>query len=267
MTDRTTDPVVLGSAYADQRDLRARQDLYSHQHPRFDLPRIVGELIRDRLPRTPRVVFDIGCGNGTYLSVLRSWFPESLVVGMDLAPGMLAPQLGPNVVADAAYLPVRAATADVVLAMHMLYHVEEIGAATAEMHRVLAPGGIVVASSNARDDKAELDQLWTEAAGLVLGRPGPSRIALSRRCSLEALPTWLGGFTDIHTHHLRGTIEVTSPEPVLAHLASYRSFAEDTKVPFEQTVSAAERLLTSRIRRDGFFRITCHNGIVVATRQ
>ena len=38
----------------------------------------------------PRRVLDLGCGTGAWLAPLEARFPKSEVVGIDVAPGMLA---------------------------------------------------------------------------------------------------------------------------------------------------------------------------------
>jgi ubiquinone/menaquinone biosynthesis C-methylase UbiE len=50
--------------------------------------------------------------------------------------------------ADVAVLPVRDGVFDVVLAVHMLYHVPDRKAAVRELRRVLAPGGVCIAVTN-----------------------------------------------------------------------------------------------------------------------
>ncbi|WP_423465256.1 class I SAM-dependent methyltransferase [Promicromonospora sp. MS192] len=71
--------------------------------------------------------------------------------------------------------PCRVATdsADVVLAMHMLYHVEDVEAGIRELARVLSPSGTAFVSTNAIEDKSELDNLWRRAASQVLDTPTP----------------------------------------------------------------------------------------------
>jgi SAM-dependent methyltransferase len=50
--------------------------------------------------------------------------------------------------ADAAAFPVRDGAFDVVLAVHMLYHVPDREAALGELRRVLVPGGVCIAVTN-----------------------------------------------------------------------------------------------------------------------
>src|SRR5207248_2998175 len=105
--------------------LAARQSLYRWQQPSYDMPGIVLE----HLPDTYGVVLDVGCGNGKYVTRLRAQRPDITVIGLDISPGILASVGPPVVVADAAMLPVADRSAVAVLAMHMLYHVDDVHAA------------------------------------------------------------------------------------------------------------------------------------------
>ncbi|WP_066943463.1 class I SAM-dependent methyltransferase [Streptomyces lushanensis] len=257
---------LAGSAYSSDRDLAARQSLYQWQTPRHDLPGIVAEQLSG--VREGGRVVDAGCGNGTFLRRLRKDRPDLALLGLDIAPGILAGVPGPVAVADATRLPLAAGSVDAALVMHMLYHVPDIPQAVRELSRVVARDGLVIASTNSDRDKAELDDLWQRAAGDVLGTEnGPARISLSARFSLEKAPAFLGEeFGRVETRELPGTITVHDPEPVIAYLASYRAWADQHDVPFDATVERARVLLGDHIARHGMFEITCKGGILVCRR-
>jgi len=259
--DTTSSGILAGSAYHDDRHLAARQSLYRWQQPSYDLP----GLVLDHLPAGPGIVLDVGCGNGKHLARIRAARPDLTAIGLDISAGILATVAPPIAVADAASLPVADRTATVVLAMHMLYHVNDVEAALAEAVRVLVPGGTFIASTNARDDKHELDELWAGAAAAVLGvEHGPRRISLSDRFALDDAPAALRRhLVDVEVLELPGTITVTEPDPVIAHLASYRTWADSIGVPFDLTLRQASRMVDNTIERDGQFRITCRGGILV----
>jgi SAM-dependent methyltransferase len=146
--------------YADDSNLRARQRLWQHQSPYFD---IVGWVL-DLAGLAPQMrVLDAGCGNGAYLGALAR--RQVRVAGCDLSLGMLRPVAHPALLnADVAALPVRDGAFDVVLAVHMLYHVPDRATAVRELRRVLAPGGVCVAVTNGAQSTRSLRGLVERAA-------------------------------------------------------------------------------------------------------
>lgn len=261
----TSRSVIAGDAYVNDHHLRARQRLYAYQKPQYDLPAIV----LDHLSDTAGVVVDIGCGNGRYTYRLRTRRPDLTTIGLDISAGILRTVPAPAVAADAVALPFLNGIADAVLAMHMIYHITDIDAGLAEIARILRPGGILIASTNASDDKHELDDLWSSAAADVLHIPsGPRRISLSSRFPLDHAADRLNSyFTHVEIIELTGTIVVTQPDPVLAHFASYRPWAHQAGVPFELTLHRVWQRLTMLLGREGRFTISCHSGIITGTNQ
>lgn len=261
VTDRA---ILTGSAYKTERDLAARQSLYQWQTPRYDLPGLVAERLRD----VQGTVVDVGCGNGKFIKRLAQERPDLRLLGLDVSLGILEGVPRPVAVADAARLPLRTDGVDAALALHMLYHVEDIPAAVAELDRVVTAGGVLIASTNSERDKAELDRLWERAAGDVLGvERGPSRISLSARFSLERAPALLGAaFPKVETVELPGKISVPTPEPVIAHMNSYQAWASQHDVPFEATIERAREIVTDHIDRHGAFEINGLGGLLICSR-
>ncbi|WP_327323142.1 class I SAM-dependent methyltransferase [Streptomyces sp. NBC_01210] len=255
---------LAGSAYNGDRDLAARQSLYQWQTPRYDLPGLVTE----QLSAVRGCVVDAGCGNGKFIKRLRQDRPDLNLLGLDIAPGILADVPGPVAVADVARLPLATASVDAALALHMLYHTPDIAQAVAELSRVVTHNGLVIVSTNSDRDKAELDELWVRAAGDVLGTGrGPARISLSARFSLEKAPAFLGEeFGLVEKIKLPGIITVRDPEPVVAHMGSYQAWADQHDVPFEATIERSRAILVDHITRHGAFEITCLGGILICRR-
>jgi len=104
----------------------------------------------DRLEEPPRRALDLGTGTGKGALVVAERFPEAEVVGVDLAPEMVAEArrvlptgLDERVrfeVADAAQLPFEDGAFDLVVLLNMIPFF-------AELRRVIAPGGTLVVSS------------------------------------------------------------------------------------------------------------------------
>ncbi|MFD0359545.1 class I SAM-dependent methyltransferase [Streptomyces sp. NPDC127110] len=257
VTDRS---LLSTKAYGTGQHLSARQSLYQWQTPRHDLPGIVV----NQLKYVRGAVADVGCGNGKFVGRIRQERPDLTVLPMDVSHGIVTAIPG-AIVADVQQLPIADGTLGAVLALHMLYHVENQPRAVRELGRVLSPDGIAIVSTNSRTDKRELEDLWRRAAGDVLGiEQGPARVQLSARFTLEDAPAILGTvFGDIHTIPLPGVIEVTDAEPVIAHLASYEAWADQMGVPFKETIERARDRVNEVIREEGAFRITCLGGILI----
>lgn len=263
--DAVTDRAILaGSAYRDEKDLVARQSLYQWQVPGYDLPGLVVDRLRD----VRGTVADVGCGNGKFMKRLKEERSDLFVLGLDVSPGILDGLPRPVAVADAGQLPLRARRFDAVLALHMLYHVSDIPRAVEELARVVADDGIVIASTNSEHDKVELERLWEQAAADVLGvERGPSRISLSARFSLEKAPDYLdAAFTSVDVVKLPGVIAVPTPEPVMAHLASYRAWAAQHDVPFDATLRRAREIVERHIDHHGAFEINAFGGLLICAK-
>ena len=145
--------------YADDRNLRARQRLWTCQAPRFDIAGWVLDLAGVMLGMR---VLDAGCGNGMYLRALRE--RQVNAVGCDLSPGMLRQAGHPALVnADVTALPALAGAFDVVLAAHLLDLVADRRAAIGELRRVLALGGTCVAVTNGAQHLRSLRELIERA--------------------------------------------------------------------------------------------------------
>jgi ubiquinone/menaquinone biosynthesis C-methylase UbiE len=105
---------------------------------------------RDETPRLlPRLegcdVLDLGCGHGHYARLARA-LGASRVLALDGAEPMAAAAPAPAGVADAARLPLRDGSFDVVVAALLLSFVPDRPALLAEIARVLRPAGALVAS-------------------------------------------------------------------------------------------------------------------------
>ncbi|GAA2146170.1 class I SAM-dependent methyltransferase [Glycomyces algeriensis] len=246
--------------YRSEDGLAVRQGLYAYKTPDYDLPGVVVS----RVSGEPGRVLDVGCGNGRYTARLREAFPGAEVIGVDLASGILETVPEPTVVADVAELPFADGSADVVLAMHMLYHVPDIAAALDELQRVLAPGGTLFVSTLASDDKLEYEPLWREAAKAVLGTDlRLARSVLVDRFSLEIAQAMVSErFASVVLHDLPGVIELPEPGPLMAAFRSEEDFFALSSGEFGRLMEEIERRLEAYFAGGEVLRITSHAGIL-----
>ena len=135
--------------------------------------RIREELIErlDLLTMRPRTVVDLGAGTGHGAAALRRRYRESTVVAVDNAPGMLV-EAGrrqglfrrfDRVGGDAAALPLRDATVDMVLSSLLLQWCNDPDVVLRECRRVLRPGGVLHLATLGPDTLNELRRAWQVA--------------------------------------------------------------------------------------------------------
>jgi SAM-dependent methyltransferase len=252
--------------YLTDANLAARQSIYAYQQPPADLP---GQVLDVALPAgaSTGVVADIGCGNGVYLAELARRGQAARLIGVDMSPGMLRAarqgtrEFGRSVpallAADATALPLRDASADLTLAMHMLYHVPEPEVALGEMRRVTRPGGRLVVGLNGSDHHRELRAV-IRAALADLGHGDMPLVG--ERFGLDTGEVLVRGlFASVTRYEFRGRLVVPGPEPVAAYVRSM-SLARQLGDP-----EALVRAVTIRLPSGpgATFADTTHSGCLV----
>ena len=161
--------------YATEDNLAARQRLWaiSRYEPAFSLYSWVLGLAG---LQGGEAILEVGCGNGAYLELVES-------VGLDVSLGMLAAARkrarGPLVAGDVVRLPLATSSFDVVLAAHMLYHVEDRATAALEIRRVLRPRGVFVAVTNGESNHQEMVDLVEDVVGRGWRWSRPSDVGFS----------------------------------------------------------------------------------------
>jgi SAM-dependent methyltransferase len=246
--------------YKTDANLAARQSIYAYQEPRINLPAAILDVVR---PSPGDVIADVGCGNGAYLAELarrgfgdREAAGRGRVVGADLSPGMLAAARGRGigaialVNADATALPLRAESADVTLAMHMLYHVPEPLDAVRELRRITRPGGRVVVALNGPDHLREFRAAIAAATGPL---SSGDRIRLDDG---EALLRTVFGSVTRHDFEAR---LLAPPDAVAAYLGSWSGLHEAAD-PGSLLASIMSNLFRHDAARSS---VTTHSGILV----
>jgi SAM-dependent methyltransferase len=252
-------------AYADPSGLAARSSLYDFQQPYIDL---TSEALALLAPLDGRVVGDIGCGSGRYIETLRG--AGARVVGVDLSVGMLAGVPSPPalVAADAQALPLTDASLDVVMMMHMLYHVPDPAIALAEAARVLRRDGKLLVATNGLGHLAEMNELWLpllDRTGLRV--PLEDAGLVNPRVTADDAERFVGlHFQDPSVHWLRSSVIVTDAAPAVRHAASTTA-AQAVGDRREELIGELSDAITSQIHREGQFTITTQVGFITATKS
>lgn len=100
---------------------------------------------------TPKVIVDAGCGLGEVAVLLAEKFPAATVTAVDLSPALLkqVPQMTnlSSLLENAANLPFKDHTVDLICANFLLPWVEDVNVCLREWRRVLAPDGLIMLST------------------------------------------------------------------------------------------------------------------------
>lgn len=131
----------------------------------------VGEELLARLDPfdfRPARILDLGAGTGRLSRRLKRRYRRSRILALDLAPGMLRQaarqqrwlQRFDRVCADAARLPLKAESVDVVFSNLMLQWCDPPDSAFTEVRRVLKPQGFFAFSTFGPDTLKELRSAW-----------------------------------------------------------------------------------------------------------
>jgi SAM-dependent methyltransferase len=151
---RLDDARLVREEYASERGLEARRAAY--RDAEGDDPR---ELALDAVAEAePSAVLEVGCGPGELAERIGRELGAA-VVAVDQSERMveLASARGVDArIGDVQDLPFADGSFDCAVAAWMLYHVPDLDRGLAELHRVLRPGGRLVAVTNHHDHLIEL---------------------------------------------------------------------------------------------------------------
>ena len=180
----------------------------------------------------PRALLDIGTGTGIVPSTFAGIFKTlDAFAGCDLSLVMLQQAKARLtdlrvVAADAAAVPFKSETFDVVTAGFVLSHIREYRRALNEIHRVLRPNGLIAASSWT-SPVDEYSQAWSACLAEAISKPeaeralnevAPLETYFSQEGNLEAAFTE-SGFSVVHA----GAVDLD------VHL-SVEQFVEDREI-------------------------------------
>lgn len=236
--------------YADDRNLRARQRLWTCQVPSFD----IAGWVLDLAGVMPGMrVLDAGCGNGMYLRER-----QVDAVGCDLSPGMLR-RAGHSALvnADVTALPAHDGAFDVVLAAHLLDLVPGRRTAIGELSRVLAPGGTCLAVTNGAQHLRSLRELVEQA--VWVSTPGwrmraPTGAAFTAENGAAQLGVAFHEVTCIRPAQVSPVIieDATVAADYVSSLASH--YQAQVARPWREVVSDVQEQVQAAINANSNFR-------------
>ncbi|MBL7259002.1 class I SAM-dependent methyltransferase [Paractinoplanes lichenicola] len=235
-------------------NLASRIAIYDYRTNEQDWYSWLGE----RLPLSGDVI-EVGAGTGALWSRVDPAAHPMRLTLTDFSPAMcerLRQVPGVTVLrSDATRLPFPDESADLLIANHMLYHLDDPEAGLREFARVLRPGGRLAMGLNGDDHLAELADIGPAVGRTDLGlRPGHNDISAS------TAGAYVGTlFDDVTSERYPCALEVPGPEPVLRYLAS------QGRAPLTAAEEEAARdFIAARIAADGSFRIRQHAVLITA---
>ena len=203
---RSDDPTYVREQYATEDGLAARTSIYGGGNDARD---VVLDLLREAQPTR---VLEVGCGWGELALRMRDVLGCD-VVAIDQSERMieLARERGIDArVGDVQQLAFAADGFDAVVAAWMLYHVPDLPRALRECARVLRPGGMLVAVTNAASD---FEELWT-----LVGRDVSERLWTFR--SENGEETLRGHFESVERHDVESDVTFADADAVRRYVGS-----------------------------------------------
>jgi SAM-dependent methyltransferase len=242
--------------YATTANLAARMAIHSYSTN----PQDWFSWLWQRLPLTGDVL-EVGAGTGKLWSHAEPSAVAPRLTLVDFSSAMcerLRSVPGAAVLrGDATALPFVDASFDLVIANHMLYHLDDPEAGLREFARVLRPGGRLAAATNGADHLAELSAL-----GPAIGRPDLALGTHRNHFSAEDGPALVARhFTDVSVERRDGDLEVPDAGPVLAYLGSL----SDVPLTPQQVRSARDRVRAA-LDNHGSYRVRVDTVLITGTR-
>ena len=108
----------------------------------------------------PTTILDLGCATGYCTERLQAQYPDARIISLDIATKMLQQVSTNKVCADAASLPIKSGSIDLIISNLMLPWCDDIGQVIAEIKRVLSPTGTFLLTTYGPDTLKELRASW-----------------------------------------------------------------------------------------------------------
>lgn len=193
MRPKLNDPELVRQEYEDESRFKVRQSVWSSATGP-DAHDVVLEVLTQV---TPARVLEVGPGQGE-LSERMARDLGAAVVAVDQSQRMVELTRSRGIeaiVGDVQELPFEDGSFDAAVAAWMLYHVPDVDRAIAELHRVLRPGGRLVAVTNSAWNLAEL---WS-----LVGETPKADYAFGRENGKEVLGRQ---FARVQAHDIDGDV-------------------------------------------------------------
>ncbi len=267
-------PESVRRQYATDENLKIRQEIHdTYTVPNFDHTAWV---INAMKWHGSERVLDVGCGAGRYYPAVQSVSDTIHYHGMDISTGMLERHPGKDdhtvLCGDGMRLPYADDSFDIVMAHHMLYHVQDIDETLVEFRRVLKPGGVIATATNSNQSMPELQVLLRRAI-VLLTRSGASQVQpplpASHLFSLESGARQLARhFYAVVRHEMPSKLVFSDIDPVMRYLETTREMRQPQlpdDVMWDDVMMIMQQQITHLIHHLGELIITKSTGVLLAT--
>ena len=205
---RHDNPLLVQWEYASEERLKTRNEAYRRLIEGVNAEDVAFEAVKECAPGR---VLDVGCGTGEFAQRVAEELGAG-VTAVDISTRMvaLARERGIDAqVADVQSLPFEDSSFDCVVANWVLYHAPDVDRAVREIHRVLQPGGRLVAATVGVDHTVELWRLvgGEPTSGLTFG-PDNGEEVLRR------------AFRDVRRIDAEGTLVFPDPKATREYIAA-----------------------------------------------
>lgn len=260
--------------FATDDHLRIRQEI----HDQYTVPdRSFAEWALDRVPwQGSERLLDVGCGNGLYYNKLVERQQDVNYYGMDLLESMVEHHPLRNkhriMLGNAEKLPYANDSFDIVMANHMMHHIDNIETALSEFRRVLTPSGVLVIATNSMSTMPELQVLMRRAI-VLLTRSGAASVRAPEmptdRFALENGIRMLSQhFFAIMRHDLPSALVFPDVDPAMRYLESTRDLRENSlpdDVVWEDVMMIMRQQINQLIKHLGELVINKQAGVLIAS--
>ncbi|MCY4020985.1 MAG: methyltransferase domain-containing protein [Chloroflexi bacterium] len=224
--------------------------------------------------QTDEVVLDLGCGRGNHYSRLIERAPGITYYALDLSPFMLLnhpAESGRLALGNALQLPYADDSFDVVMANHVLYHLDDVDHGLYEIKRVLKPGGKMLATTNSIHNLPELQVLFRRAIVLLSANGAhvhPPTLPSDSFALENGTRILARHFYAVVRHDLPGQLIFDDIDPAMDYLDSMRDLRQHSlpeDVDWDDMMLIMRQQITQLIQLMGKLELNLVTGALIAS--
>jgi len=217
-------------------------------------------------------VLELGCGVGNLWLENTGRIPYMNILITDLSDAMIniAENKLRNIESNAKFeivnaeeIPYKNNSFDIIIANHMLYHINDIDKAIFEVHRVLKPGGRLYATTLGKENMCELESiLYNFDTNIVF----PSSNIVGK-FSLESGKRILNNyFEKVECKRYEDSLNIQESEPLLNYVLSLDGIGNVLDIIKNYRIYDFKKYLDRLIDRESSIRIKKDSGMLITSK-